>query len=643
MMPNAGCRLGIAALATALTVGATGAVLAQDRWSVFDHRQGTKAGEVPSPPPPAQTEPARPGERPLLAPMDGSLGAPRSAQPDRANLDTGRGPGPSGPDGRRAGPVERTSLDPVTPENGDAVSRGAEPHRDDSGTGALVLGAWSGLDDQTLEKLFAGLDIPPASPAMAELWRKLLLTEREGDGRSDPAQFSALRAEALTRSGLFAEAADMLQRLPPQSAIAMVLKARNAVAVGDREAGCAEIGPLLARVGELPELLKEEGLLVSGYCAAAAGNPAAAGLAANLAREAGITGSTAVDALDAIAAGQVPPPPSKARMSPTEYRILETAGAADVQVAIDTGGPALLAAVAQSKTLDGPARLAASEAAAARNALAPQALAGAYRTFAEAPAAPDAGADLSLAASQAMRRAGLYAAAEREMQPDKKARLIQVYLEESRKAGLYWPSIQVAGPLAEGLAPDRQMTWFAETAVEIALAAGRADRARAWAEIGARQGTGAGGELTHWLALADITEASPTAQGGAGLNAVETLARNGRFDPALLHRLATVMEALDIDVPIGLWELASRAPQPEGGYLPQTGVLTELQNASTKRESGRTILLVLQAMGAQRAEGMHIIGLGDSIRALRRAGLDREARRVGFEALLAGWPRTVTN
>jgi hypothetical protein len=35
-----------------------------------------------------------------------------------------------------------------------------------------------------------------------------------------------------------------------------------------------------------------------------------------------------------------------------------------------------------------------------------------------------------------------------------------------------------------------------------------------------------------------------------------------------------------------------------------------------------------------------MIALGDAIRALKRAGLETEARRLGLEALLPGWPRS---
>jgi hypothetical protein len=104
-----------------------------------------------------------------------------------------------------------------------------------------------------------------------------------------------------------------------------------------------------------------------------------------------------------------------------------------------------------------------------------------------------------------------------------------------------------------------------------------------------------------------------------------------------------VLEALDYLVPIPLWEAANRMPQSNAGYLPETGVLSALQDAAKKQQFGRTVLLVMQALGPNGAADAHLIALGDSIRALKRAGLEPDARRLGLEALLASWPRLETN
>jgi hypothetical protein len=51
------------------------------------------------------------------------------------------------------------------------------------------------------------------------------------------------------------------------------------------------------------------------------------------------------------------------------------------------------------------------------------------------------------------------------------------------------------------------------------------------------------------------------------------------------------------------------------------------------------VLLALLALGPDGPEGTHLIALGDAIRALKAVGLEADARRIGFEALFAAWPR----
>ena len=64
-----------------------------------------------------------------------------------------------------------------------------------------------------------------------------------------------------------------------------------------------------------------------------------------------------------------------------------------------------------------------------------------------------------------------------------------------------------------------------------------------------------------------------------------------------------MLAALDVQVSIPLWEAASRTPQPDVGHLPETGVLSQLQDAAKKKEIARTILLTLRTVGPNGAEG----------------------------------------
>jgi hypothetical protein len=69
-------------------------------------------------------------------------------------------------------------------------------------------------------------------------------------------------------------------------------------------------------------------------------------------------------------------------------------------------------------------------------------------------------------------------------------------------------------------------------------------------------------------------------------------------------------------------------------------LLAELAQASQKKEAGRTILLVMRALGPEGPDGANVLALGDAIRALKVAGLDADARRLALESLFAVWPRT---
>jgi hypothetical protein len=187
-------------------------------------------------------------------------------------------------------------------------------------------------------------------------------------------------------------------------------------------------------------------------------------------------------------------------------------------------------------------------------------------------------------------------------------------------------------PLVTPLFPAADNGVLAEAIVEVALAANDIDTARRWAETAA--------SLQHWLALIDIADPQQRGRQRQGLMHLNELAARGRMGPEVLHRLATVLDALDVDVPVGLWEAAGRTPQPVTGYLPETGVLAELAQASQRKDAGHTVLLAIRTLGPSTADAVNILALGDSIRALKRAGLDADARRLGLEALFGLWPRT---
>ena len=574
-------------LALALTLAANG-VSAQD-WNPFDTYGGSdRKRSEERPAPPAQNAPA--------------ADTPRFVD-------------------RKSFAVERGELAPVMAADGSG----------------LPFELWRGLDVATLESLISELEIPPRSPALHALWRRLItsnVTPPTG-GEADQ-QFMALRLETLYRSGLLEEASRELAKMPAGNALVAMLAARNEIGLGKKEQGCTSARSGGAPTGSFPKHLLGQTALISGYCAAVAQDAAGAGLAADLAREEGLKNSAGLEALYAMSVGTKPKLAADQPISLLDYRILEAAGTApDSADILKHASPSLLAALALDPNTQASLKLIAAEAAAQVNAITPEELAAVYR----AQAVPSTLVEVT--SEPVLRRAQLFVAAETERTPLKKVRLIRSFLDESRRSGLYLTALRMIAPTSDSVPLAPEIGWFAETGVEIALAAADYQKARSWATFSAAVNGNDG--LNHWLALIDIADAQAPGDRDSSLQYVEALAVHGRMDPTLLHRLATVLDALEYNVPIPLWEAASRTPQPAGGFLPETGVLTELQDAARKREFGRTVLLTMKTLGPNGAEGAHMIALGDSIRALKKAGLEPDARRLGFEALFASWPRAIVN
>lgn len=498
-----------------------------------------------------------------------------------------------------------------------------------------------------LTRLSTDVAVPTRSHALAGLLVRLVGAR----GISGPEAIEALgqRSALLYRAGLV-QAADGVAAsvgeaggamTTPAAAAFAALRTRMALAVGDRERVCAGAVALMQTGAELPASIRSEGIAAQGYCGAASGNPAAAGLAASLGRELGGVPAGTLAALEAVAAGEAPALASSPRIGLIEWRLAEINGKFDGAVLPpEQFEPAALVAAGQSTVAPPRIRVAAAEAAARIYAQDAASLADAYRQ-AVFPAADLAQAQSAKVDTWA-RRALLFKAAEAERTPSKRTRLVRAALDDARRAGLYVPVAATFARIVEEIRPVPEVGWFAETAVEVQFAAGKFDEARRWAQFGAQPGVTsdrAAASLAHWLALIDIADAAQIGRRSQNLGFVEEIALRGRFSPEALHRLATVLDALDYDVPTRLWEAASRAPQPATGHLPATGVLTDLQDAAKRKDHVRVLGLVFRALGPGGPEGAHMIALGDCVRALKRAGLEAEARQIAAEALFALWPR----
>ena len=462
----------------------------------------------------------------------------------------------------------------------------------DASASALPYDLWRGVDAVALERLLDATPLPSPSPTLAGLIARALAADDGGNGNL------ALRAAALQRAGRVEETISLLGKSPGVSGPGLEARYAMALFAAGREAEACAVD-----LGDRPGA---EARLISAYCSA-----------------------TGADAPERHAPAAAPPPRSSTRkpvVDVADYVSLKLAGP-DGEAALKPdlaakASPELLFRLARDAGAAPELRLAAAERAASLNVISGDELARAYR---EAAAKLPQGAKSGPAL-----RARLFASFDNAPSANIRAESIGALLASARDQGIEIPVAQALAQAAAGLVEDPQADFFAETGVRIAALAGDEETAWAWIDTG-------GERMRSWqLLLAASDPQGPRAE--AALAAGIDIALKGGLPPPLLHRLVTVLDALDYEVPMPLWDEASKTPQPDDGDLPPTGALTGLKQAADAGDVGRTVLLAATVLGANGAKGAHLIALGDALRALKRVGLDAEARRLGFEALYARWP-----
>ncbi len=621
--------------------------LADDGWNPFAERDRAARSQRVAP-----ANPDTRGEAWRLAPMDGLSTQSWPSQPGlRAPDDEiGRDDTPSDWRGRDAG-TRTGSADGtgagfgqpggVLPPSEKVQRSDLEPVAGVSQSGSPEAAAAGGIGDPHLQKLLAALPLPTPSGALSGLWRRLWEGPAAAVGDAGAVSPLALQLEALYRSGHLAE---LRRALVPAAArgegssdagLGLVV-ARAQILTGDTDAGCRAVKGLQRSMGKLDKPARDDMLLLVALCAASNRDSGAAGLAAEVLRAEGVEAPVALAVLDALAAGTGDDarPALGKRVGLLDYRFLSLVNIARPPELIAAAEPAVLAAIAEGSN-DAALRAEAAEAALALHILLPVEAAELLRGVANASRSAEASE--SERPAGALKRARMFKAIEAERTPLQKTRMVRAFLDDVRRAnGPLLPMAAMLAPAIAELRPVPEISWFAETAIEIHLAAQRFDDVRRWAEP--QTGERFGG-LQYWLVLADIADAAWRGGRGQDLPAAEQFAVRGRLSAEMMHRLVTVLDALDYQIPIALWEAASRSPQPSAGHLPATGVLSQLQDASKAKDRVRTTLLALSTLGPDTGATAHVIALGDAIRALKRAGFEVEARQLGLEALYGQWPR----
>jgi hypothetical protein len=598
----------------------------------------------------------------IAAPLCGAAGVARAQgapiqllPPRKAPAAPAAGPAPAGTPaaGASGGGGAATASSP-----GAAAPKGIEVDKlggiDVDGIGALDsrqggLGAelWRGSPRALVATLIAALPHAVPSPALRDLAHRLLLTSAappEGARGEGPSLLS-LRARALAEMGDAAGLRALAAVIPASlsdEALAR-LRVESSLVDDDSKAACADIA------GEIRQYGGAFWQKLQVFCQLLAHKPSEAELGVGLLHEEGEDKDAAFFSLvDALSGAKGIKVTRLEAATPLHLAMMRAAKLPLPEEVLRTPEPMVLRAVANSPNASPELRLSAAEHAALVGALAPEALLAVYD---QAKVSED---DLKNALSEAQASYGprarvlLYRAAKAQSVPTARAEAIQAALSLARSARVYDLAIAANLPLIDSLTPAPELAFFAPEAGRAYYYAGRSENAVRWLELLRLQGgsdaeaSAAAARLWPYTRLAGPGGAAwvndpylAWRKADAATKTGDAKTGDAKLADDRAARLLGLFTALGSAVPAALWQPLYASAEVEPAAMPSVALWQGLGEAAAAGRRGETVLFALVAVGASAAGDANPVALERVIEALRRVGLEQEARRLAIEAAVA--------
>jgi len=571
---------------------------------------------------------------------------------------------PSGPSaiGRDVLPVKDIGARPG--EAGSGVAMGSLGQLDeasagllDDATGGLSTGMWSGTGRQLVERTLGQVPGPASSAFMSDLSRRLLLTAaRAPQGSNSGVSLLALRLRQLNAAGRSGDIVQLMARVggARPSPLAASEFAKAALGAGESALACNMLATLPVGGDPSHDMLAAFATKLSIYCQILGGQAGAATLTADLAREQGLDDPYFLSLAAKASEGLVLDAPVPVALDALNFRMLQLAKSDFPGEIVPNLAPGLLASVADDGAFDPEIRVAAAERAAALGLISGDEMAAAYLSVPYTREDVDGVRIGREPASPFRRRAFFHQAVLDERVPAGRADLLAaLFLREVGGPAYRATLVAHKGALAT-VPPSIVLSAFAPLAVRAFVELGDRVRAGMWLSTLNDQGARARQhrELRALVRLIDPSffvappaiqysssaDASPS-QGSLPIpaivqDALDDLAIGGRArDFAALE--IVLLEGLGVQMPQAVWDALLAVGDLPGGAVPPIAVMRQLKRASEGGRVGETVLLTLAALNQAGPAGTHPQSLGAIVAALKRVGLDRDARRLSVEALMA--------
>jgi len=496
----------------------------------------------------------------------------------------------------------------------------------DSEKSGFARDLWVGASPSLVEALLPKLPMGQTSPAMADLARRLLLS------RADPPQGAgkrrsllSARLERLVALGDFASVEPLAQMVPGELASAEVLAPRVDVLLyqGTDKEACALAERARGRGGEAHWTKR------LAYCDALAGKVAEARMGVDV-----LAGTGDEDAAFASLMARLVDKAKVAEVSPeapsaVHFALLRQTGAGLAASAIERASPGFLMAWAGYEKAPAPQRIAAGERAASAGVLSTTALLGLYSALPVKPqrlAAPYDGKPLAGAegAAFAVQRVAISDDA------GERAKLIAAALKSAQGRGVLPALASAFAPDLAAIPATDELAEMGATLATGEVLAGNSRAARRWLDIVRTKGPREGALALRSLLTVAGQEADLSWSASDMAARVHGAAPENRARAGLEWEIAG---AFGLNDGGGVSPTISEGPLTMPGVAPIPAVLEGLEDASAQNHLGASVLYALAALGETGPRGAHPLAISAVVRALKRVGLDAEARGIAAEAL----------
>lgn len=507
---------------------------------------------------------------------------------------------------------------------------------DDGGFGPDM---WRGTTRADVEHNLSIMPVATSSPLVNELSRRLLLTSATPpEGGASGTSLLAVRLQRLTAAGRADLASELGQsaRADTSGPVA-VARARAALALGQDEEACSELGDIPAGNDPAHDEADAFSTKLSAFCQIRSGNKAAANLTLDLAREEGLDDplffSLAAQATDGLKLKAAEPKV----IDILDARLYKLAKREMPKTAGSIAVPALVKVLAQDESLPAQTRIEAGERAVMIGLIKPDELAALYKLPSFKPDDLDNAKIGKFPAAGALRRAVLYQAIDAEVLPTERIEMMKQMFATGEAGGVYPATVGVMLPMLGALEPSPALKNLAPAAVRAFLLAGDRPHAQIWYALVAPQGEAGGPaigrdgrELSALMRMSDpngpgaLTERI-AAEIVADLNSGVADTQNFGASEAMLF------DAFGQPLPQSILEVLGKAPRSVGA---PEALLNQLHNAGLRGSVGEVVLLSLIAIGPGGPDRADRQAVAQSVSSLRAVHLDGEARRLATEALM---------